>query len=478
MNFQEAFKAIDAQVFAKLGRHLSKAEKLVVEAAWEDRSYQDIAQGSSYNSPYLQHQVGPKLWLILSSILGNGTRITKKRLRSILEPMEERVAKPDYRSVDLLSLPETLDEKQLESSSTVLGGKPPDLSSFLGRAEELRTLKEWILKQQCVTLYGAVGIGKSVLTAKLIEEIRTAPQSEFDCLVWKSIAYAPSLSDLVTELTELINPLETELDLPEYTQAKVSVLLKQLRSRRCLLVLDAAEALLQGGNFEQRMEYGSFFLRLVEEQHQSCLVLISRMPFEELNLLIEDKRPIRSKQLEGLDLEAAMQLLFAKGLTEQEMCKELIQKYRGNPSELEVAVNRINHFFAGSTDKYMEYETTYISPRYKAMLNKQFGQAGLLSELQRQIMIYLAEQLEMASKPAQIEFTKLKDGLNQRQGVSVSTSELMTALEDLEKRSLVESGRNLVSKEISYSLEPVVKKYILTDPLRLVRKTSSAIQSA
>jgi hypothetical protein len=51
----------------------------------------------------------------------------------------------------------------------------------------------------------------------------------------------------------------------------------------------------------------------------------------------------------------------------------------------------------------------------------------------------------------------------------VSTLELIKALENLEKQSLIESNKNPVTKEISFTLQPVIKKYILTDPQGLVR---------
>ena len=118
-----------------------------------------------------------------------------------------------------------------------------------------------------------------------------------------------------------------------------------------------------------------------------------------------------------------------------------------------------------------------MSPHSQAMLNQLFGQAGLLSELQRQIMIYLAE--EISKSIATVGFTKLVSDLsnNDHKG-SLSTSELIEALEELEERSLIERGENSVNKEASFTLRPVVKKYIMTDPLGLVRKSANTIKSA
>jgi len=324
-------------------------------------------------------------------------------------------------------------------------------------------LKDLTIKQRCIVLTGVAGIGKSALAAKLLASVSVESQPSFDCLIWKSIAHAPLLPDLVSELIELIQPKES---LPEYTQAKISVLLKQLQSHRCLLVLDADDALFQRRryNLEQRLEYEIFFRRLTEERHTSCLLLTSRVLPREIEVLIEAKRSIQYLKIEGLDSDAARQLLLSYGLTDQEKCDELIQTYWGNPSELEALANRIQRFF-GSTKKFFENKTTLVSIQLQEMLNQMFGQH--LSEIQRQIMVYLAEEIDSNSKF--IGFNQLLSHLNQNWTTSVSTSALITALEELEKESLIEIIKDPTTKEISFELQPAIKKYILTDPLGLVR---------
>ena len=83
MTFEEALSFINSQVFAKIGRRLTNVEKLALEAAWEDVGYEKVASTSKYEPNYLRGQVAPKLWLLLSPIIDNGTKVTKKKLRSI-----------------------------------------------------------------------------------------------------------------------------------------------------------------------------------------------------------------------------------------------------------------------------------------------------------------------------------------------------------------------------------------------------------
>lgn len=459
-----ALVVVNDLVFAKRGKYLSETEILIIKGALNDREYEEIATHSTYSLNYIQRTVAPQLWDMLSEIIGNGERVGKKKLCYFLEQVNKK-----YLIQFSLNKEEKTDANNLVKVSK---GKMPDVSKFYGRTKELSYVKELINKHRCISLVGVAGAGKSTLAAKLIAEISVEPRPGFDCLIWKSLTHAPLLQDLIGELIELIPPLEPESSLPEYTQAMISVLIKRLQSRRCLVVLDAFEALFQGNNFAQRLEYGLFFHRLIEEEHQSCLLLTSRILPDDIDIIIRAEQSPEYLKIEGLDADAAMELLFEQGLTDQEKCSELIETYRGNPLELKAVVKRINHFFAGDTKMFFENPTTLISNEFQAMLNEMFGQ--LLSETQKQIMICLAEEIVLNSKTT--SFTKLLNRVNQK--LSVSTSEIITAIEKLERQSLIESGKDPLTKEINFSLQPVIRKYIITDPRGLVRGSDHSLKLA
>ena len=455
MNSEEAFKVINDLVVAKAGRHLDQAEKIIIEAAWENKDYKEIAEKSPYTVDRLQRDVGRKLWILLTGILGNGEKVTKKRLRTVLE---KKITAPDSDSLS--------DIGQFNNPTHVLGGQPPEVSGFYGRTAELTTLKELVEKQRCVALLGAAGIGKSALAARLIEEVGADTQSSFDCFVWKSVHYAPPLENLVTDLIGLLaSPSELEQDLPAYTQAKVSVLVKYLQSRRCLVVLDAAEAVLKGNRNnsfnpygEQYAEYGVFFRRIVEELQQSCVVITTREPFNDLNRLQFAGRPCYCLKVEGLNLKDATRILRSKGLTGEKSWEKLIQSYLGNPLALELAANRIKDFFAGNVEKFFECQTSLMSDFFQEPLQELFGVEGRLTNLEKRVATYLAEQLEKESAD-EIEFAKLLSELKAREGTT-ATSEIIKALEALGERALIEK-RKSNSGELFFGLQPVVKKYVL-----------------
>ncbi|MBW4429712.1 MAG: NACHT domain-containing protein [Nostoc desertorum CM1-VF14] len=461
MTFEEALVAVNDLVFTKLGRHLSEAEIIVMKGAWNSREFVEIAENSPYSVNYLQRRLAPQLWDLLSEIIGDGQRVGKRKLRYFLEQVAKKY--PAQSASNRGQVP--LDTGFMQK----IKGQPPNVSTFYGRIQELAHLKELIVKQRCVSLVGVAGIGKSALAAKLLAELTTESQPRFDCLIWKSVTHAPRVQDLVADLIELIDPLEPSSNLPEYTQAMISVLVKQLQSRNCLLVLDETDALFHRNKLEQRLEYKVLFRRLLEEQHQSCLLLTNRIFPEEFGTLMKAKRPIEYLRIEGLDSEAAMQLLSANGLTDKDKCQKLIHTYRGNPLELETLVEKIHHYFASSTEKFFRKYTTFVSSEFQAMLDEMFGE--ILSETQRQIMIYLADKINLNLKP--VSFEQLLSDTSQSQETSVSTSEVIKALEQLERQSLIESSKDPVTKEISFTLQPVIKKYITTDPMGLVHTSDT-----
>lgn len=280
MNAKEAIQAIDDLVFAKQGRWLEEPEKIVLRSAWLDLDYKDIAENSLYDINLLQRRVAPKLWVLLTGILGSGEKVTKKRLRGIVEKQI------------LLADKEPAKWNEAAAGVPILSGNLPDASNFYGRTPELAMLKELIAQERCVAIVGTAGVGKSALVAKLVQTLRMGSY-EFNNFIWKSVSYSPLLTDLVADLLRILAYSENqELDLPESIQARTSKLFDYLRSHRCLVILDSAESLLQGDRNtdsnaygRQYAEYGMFFNRIIEEQHQSCLLLTSREPFIDFNRL-------------------------------------------------------------------------------------------------------------------------------------------------------------------------------------------------
>ncbi|WP_341531966.1 NB-ARC domain-containing protein (plasmid) [Nostoc sp. UHCC 0302] len=459
LDIERVLEILEERVLQHTGRNLLKSERAVVKGSWDGKDYKQIASDYGYNAHYLHKTVGPQLWTILSEAIGKGVEIKKTNLKNILLEL----AKRDYL--------EKLEISDLENNYLIgkvkFCGDLPKVSSFYGREEDINYLKNQILlfKQRCVSITGVGGIGKSLLAAKLVEEILLENSDRYDYVIWKKIEPSSSLNEIVTELLKIFN-IEEEENKPFIN--KVSLLSKVFSSYKCLLIIDGFEALVQARFSENKIDIEDFFNVITKEQYLSCTIITSQVPLKEFAYLIV-KLPVLYLKLEGLDTNAAIEMLHEKGLKGKE-CKELIETYRGNPSELEAVANKINHYFGGSIQKFFEFKTTTMGTQFQFMLHLQFGNPGFLSKLQREMLIYLAEQISENQNP--IPFSVLIQYLKEKLG-EVSISKVMTEIEILEQRSLIETNHELSKREVSYNLQPVVKKYILIDPLGLVYGTSA-----
>ena len=165
-------------------------------------------------------------------------------------------------------------------------GEAPDTAGFVGRAEELEVLHDWVLDGRCrlIAVLGMGGIGKTSLAARVAQNV--APS--FERVYWRSLRNAPPVSEWLAGAIGFLS--DQQLVPPPSESERITALLQLLRSRRCLLVLDNSETLFEPGQREGRyragMEgYGRVLQAIGEASHQSCLVLTSREAPPELAAL-------------------------------------------------------------------------------------------------------------------------------------------------------------------------------------------------
>ena len=229
MDCEQAVKITDDVVFEKTGKHLSDAQRAVIQGTWSRQKYHEIALIYRCTPEYLKQDVGPKLWRLLSDALGE--KVSKTNFRAVLE--RRSWATPD-RDQPIKLPPVT--KPQID------WGEATDVSFFWGRTLELAQLKDWILQEKCrvVALLGMGGIGKTSLSVKLTQHI----QDEFEYVIWRSLRNAPPLSEILADLLQFFSN-EQSLKLPSDVYRQISHLIELLRASRCLIILDNAESILQ-----------------------------------------------------------------------------------------------------------------------------------------------------------------------------------------------------------------------------------------
>ena len=192
-----------------------------------------------------------------------------------------------------------------------------DVSHFAGREVEVAELSQWIVQERCrlVTLVGMGGIGKSMLASYL--GLRLAPH--FEAVLWRSVRDAPSCEELVADCITFFSETPPA-EFPASLEQRITQLLSRLQARRCLLVLDNLETLLESGDREGGYlpgyeGYGRLIGRLAESAHQSCVLLTSREKPKEIEPLEGTRSPVRTLRLGGVDEQAARELLSDKVLS-------------------------------------------------------------------------------------------------------------------------------------------------------------------
>lgn len=80
--FETALKVADEAVFTKTAKHLKNIEVAVLRGALLGQRYDEIADSVGYAPEYIKHDVGPKLWQLLSSCLGE--KVSKSNLMAVL----------------------------------------------------------------------------------------------------------------------------------------------------------------------------------------------------------------------------------------------------------------------------------------------------------------------------------------------------------------------------------------------------------
>jgi hypothetical protein len=435
MKEQEALTLVNTLLrSANQGQRLNDIQSEIFVQTWAGRSYKEIAEHLGYQHDYIK-QVGSQLWRLISQTVGEP--VSKQNVKAVLRHYQpETCIFPDTGRLR--------EESYIQCQQD--WGEAIDVSQFYGREEELQTLDSWILEDCCraIAILGLGGMGKTSLSVKLAQQV----QSHFDCVIWRSLQQAPALSALLSEILPILLGTESVID------CSINPLMKQLRSKRCLLVLDNVESILQGGNRSGQYQpgyeaYRQLFDRIFDEPHHSCLILTGREKPGGFAVREGKNLPVRSLQLQGLSGAEGEQLLIAKDLDGTEPQRLALVKYLGgNPLALKLAATTISTLFGGSIQAFLAQGRIVFSDLWD-LLDQQFQR---LSPLQKQIMYCLAINREGIT-PTQLQ----KDILPR-----VPWRELLEALESLHERSLIEKATPTLvdAGKGNLTLQPVIKEYV------------------
>jgi WD40 repeat protein/transcriptional regulator with XRE-family HTH domain len=331
-----------------------------------------------------------------------------------------------------------------------------DASVFYGRDAELTQLWQWVAAERCrlVGVLGIGGIGKSTIAVKAALQL----QSEFEVVVWRSLSNAPPLDELLSSLLKFLMPLYGEDPiLPTKIDRQISKLMQCLQSRRCLLLLDNAEIILQRepvGQWRLGYEaYGQLLRAIGETSHQSCLLVTSREKPREIALMEGAQVLVRptgcracaSLTLSGLTPDDGRAIFRQKGAftgSETEW-ETLIDHYGGNPLALKLVAAAIQDLFNGSITEVLPYlsQGLAVFEDIRDLLDRQFDR---LSEAEQKTLSWFAIHREPVS------IADIRENV-----VDLTAQQhVPNLINSLLRRSLIEKNDGL------FFLQPVVMEYI------------------
>ncbi|MEH2106943.1 AAA-like domain-containing protein [Nostoc sp.] len=193
MDFETAFKILDAAVFAQTKRHLKDIEVTILRSSWQGKKYGEIAQVHGYTTEYLQHDVGPKLWQMLSAAFGE--KVSKKNFQAALErqQLSDTAALP--KELEATLQPQLKREKMTSPNSGFEGneevlltnerlqlntepefpvGQVPLTSSFYVERPPIedRCFQEILQPGALIRIKASRQMGKTSLMARILDEAR------------------------------------------------------------------------------------------------------------------------------------------------------------------------------------------------------------------------------------------------------------------------------------------------------------------
>ena len=337
-------------------------------------------------------------------------------------------------------------------------GEAPDVLGFVGRTEELATLRELVLEQGCrlLAVRGGGGIGKTTLAARLAQDVAPTFQSVY----WRSLRDAPPTSEWLGGAIGFLS--DQRAVLPEGEAAPLTALLQLLRSRRSLLVLDNFEALLEPGQREGRYRdgyagYGRLLQAIGEARHQSCLVVTSREAPADLDLL--GGGAVRTLELGGLGVPEGQVLLADKQLSgTTEDWTALITRSGGNGLALKVVGESIREVFGGDIAAFLDgpASVTFYGG-IRRLLDEQIERSSPLEKTMLRVLAVEREPVSLGELIVEL-------------GPSVGRGAILEAVEALRRRSLVERAET--ANAATFTLQSVLLEYV-TD--RLVETVADEI---
>ncbi|MBE9142984.1 ATP-binding protein [Planktothrix mougeotii] len=443
MTVTEILQFVDGLVFSETEKHLDDLQKKIVEQVFKGKTYKQIAELYDYDEGYIGDECR-KLFKILSEQLGEN--INKSNFCWTIERItNSKFFNSLNNNINFFPNHPSSNQPQNQQNNNIDNSKKneyylslaPQIINFYNRETELKTLSNWIFKQnsRLISILGLSGIGKTAFVKRFID----LNLEEFEVIIWNSLKYPKPLELLVKDLLNIIKPEDKQIIDDQFKQ-----LLDLLTHKKCLIILDDVQNIFTPGQFAGQYQpeyqsYQNFFTLITETEHQSSLILISQEQCGEMEILDEELYPVKCLELSGL---YDSQILNHKGLGNGESWLTLINLYEGNPNYLKSIAILIKNIFDGDVAEFLAENELVITQEMRSHFNQLYNR---LSPVEQQIVL----------KFSQFEQPLSRETL--RESVELSSTDLINGLQSLQQRYLV---TKIKEDKTMFKLFSVLREYL------------------
>ena len=434
-DFESVLTLIDKTINPE---YLNPTQEIVLREVWKGKTYSEMAYEYNYDPEYIK-SVGCSLWQVLSRAFDK--QINKSNFVPFMrQKLNQLIEEKDYGLQKHHTQPLSTEIKNQKVCHFTMA---PDIKHFIGREEELETLKLWSEEAncRCIVVSGMVGCGKTTLVTKFAKKY----QARFDYVIWFSLLDVPSLKTLLDNYLKIIYKLPNNN--VELESLELSVLLSNfidcLKKQKILLIVDGLQGILKlnktdisQNKFE---EYGKFLRSIISTNHQSLLLTTSRIKPNFLEYYSGNQ--VKFLALRGIKPQTGKLFLNEQRDTVLDENKSLLINtiYQGNFRLLKIIKNHLDSFIEDDPE-----QTLQDISLLEEVSNLLELELAYCSGLKQEILYWLS----IACKA--ITLDELKQYIEQSQ----SKLEFVESINSLVERSLI------IEKDRTYTLMPIMKTYL------------------
>ena len=339
MDIEAAVVFLENLLLLKLARKLTEDEKAIVKGTWANLTLDQICGQYDIHNAADIRKTASKLWQDLSKLFEPPIKVTKPKLRGIVEQQWK-----------------LREEGRSENSDSAIVSPPQKIErltdpNFVGREKAMQDLDNLVDRgKKAILIQAPGGVGKTTLAKYYLKQRR------FDLVLDLPMAKeAQNITSAESVVEEWLRS-----DFQEESGREFGIALKRLRDKlkdkrkKIAVLIDNLEPALEKGQFiPEHRDYVELLRSLTDPEVRSVTLITSR------ELLHEPGIHFEAYLLEGLQREAWQEVFTRNGietgsnsLNDDSALSEMHHAYDGNGEAMAIIIGDIKIDYQGKLEKF------------------------------------------------------------------------------------------------------------------------------